>query len=249
MPIRPVGTLCRRGTLTLDASRVRTEEAPPALFVGSIAALVAIVTMPQLLGDRVADGFDGLAAAEASWLWLAACAFGASLFASASGWASALTRCGGDDDAPGRVRSLLHRLARERRRARAARQRRPLRALRPRPPERGPDLDGRRDRDVARRDPPALAGARACARLGERPAAALADRAAPARRRGRGRRRLARPQLPARNPLRPCTRRFPRPRPLPPRRRADRRLDRARDGIAARRRRRASLPLSGSTIP
>ncbi len=66
-----------------------------ALFVGSIAALVAIAATPQLLGDRVADGVGGLAAAEAGWLWLAACAFGASLIASASGWASALTRCGG----------------------------------------------------------------------------------------------------------------------------------------------------------
>ena len=71
-----------------------------ALFVGSIAVLVAIVTMPQLLGDRVADAVDGLAAAEASWLWLAAFAFGASLFASASGWASALTRCGGTTTRP-----------------------------------------------------------------------------------------------------------------------------------------------------
>src|ERR687898_1630385 len=66
-----------------------------AVFVGSIAALVAIAATPQLLGDRVADGFDGLANAEAGWLWLAACAFGAPLVASASGWASALTRCGG----------------------------------------------------------------------------------------------------------------------------------------------------------
>ena len=71
-----------------------------ALFVGSIAMLVAIVTLPQLLGDRVAAGIDGLAAAEASWLWLAGCAFGASLFASASGWASALTRCGGTTTRP-----------------------------------------------------------------------------------------------------------------------------------------------------
>jgi len=71
-----------------------------ALFVGSIAVLVAIATTPQLLGDRVADGFDGLAAAEAGWLWLAALAFGGSLVASASGWASALTRCGGTTTRP-----------------------------------------------------------------------------------------------------------------------------------------------------
>ena len=71
-----------------------------ALFFGSIAALVAIAVMPQLLGERVADGIDGLAAAEAGWLWLAGCAFGASLIASASGWASALTRCGGTTTRP-----------------------------------------------------------------------------------------------------------------------------------------------------
>jgi len=71
-----------------------------ALFFGSIAALVAIAVMPQLLGERVADGIDGLAAAEAGWIWLAACAFGASLIASASGWASALTRCGGTTTRP-----------------------------------------------------------------------------------------------------------------------------------------------------
>lgn len=71
-----------------------------ALFVGSIAVLVAIAATPQLLGERVADGIDGLAAAQAGWLWFAACAFGASLVASASGWASALTRCGGQTTRP-----------------------------------------------------------------------------------------------------------------------------------------------------
>jgi len=71
-----------------------------ALFVGSIAALVAVVTLPGLLGDRVEEGIDGLGAAQAGWLWLAAFAFGGSLFASASGWASALTRCGGTTTRP-----------------------------------------------------------------------------------------------------------------------------------------------------
>lgn len=71
-----------------------------ALFAGSIAALVAIAATPQLLGDRVADGIDGLGAAEAGWLWLAGLAFGASLLCSASGWASALTRCGGTTTRP-----------------------------------------------------------------------------------------------------------------------------------------------------
>ncbi len=66
-----------------------------ALFVGSIAALVLLAATPQLLGDRVEAGIDGLGNAQASWLWLAAAAFGGSLFASACGWGSALRRCGG----------------------------------------------------------------------------------------------------------------------------------------------------------
>jgi uncharacterized membrane protein YbhN (UPF0104 family) len=66
-----------------------------ALFVGSIAVLVALAATPQLLGDRLAAGFDGLGDANASWLWLAAAGFGASMAASACGWASALRRCGG----------------------------------------------------------------------------------------------------------------------------------------------------------
>lgn len=71
-----------------------------ALFVGSIAVLVALAATPQLLGDRVADGIDGLADAQAGWLWLAAGAFGASLIASSCGWLSALTRCGGTTTRP-----------------------------------------------------------------------------------------------------------------------------------------------------
>ena len=71
-----------------------------AVFAGSIVALIAIAATPQLLGDRVAVGIEGLAAAEAGWVWLAACAFGGSLVASAAGWASALTRCGGTTTRP-----------------------------------------------------------------------------------------------------------------------------------------------------
>ena len=35
-----------------------------ALFLGSIAALVVLALTPQLLGDRVADGIDGLSDAS-----------------------------------------------------------------------------------------------------------------------------------------------------------------------------------------
>lgn len=66
-----------------------------AVFLGSVAALIALAVTPQLLGDLVADGVAGLSDASPGWLWLAAAAFGASLVTSACGWQSALTRCGG----------------------------------------------------------------------------------------------------------------------------------------------------------
>ena len=66
-----------------------------ALFVGSLAVLAVLAATPQLLGDRVADGIDGLSDASAGWIWVAALAFAASLVTSAGAWASALTRCGG----------------------------------------------------------------------------------------------------------------------------------------------------------
>jgi uncharacterized membrane protein YbhN (UPF0104 family) len=66
-----------------------------ALFLGSIAALGVLALTPQLLGDRVAEGIEGLGDASPDWLWLAAAAFAASLGVNACGWASALRRCGG----------------------------------------------------------------------------------------------------------------------------------------------------------
>ncbi len=66
-----------------------------ALFLGSLAALAVLALTPQLLGDRLAAGIDGLGDAAPLWLWMAGAAFAGSLVASACGWASALTRCGG----------------------------------------------------------------------------------------------------------------------------------------------------------
>jgi uncharacterized membrane protein YbhN (UPF0104 family) len=66
-----------------------------ALFVGSIAVLGVLALTPQLLGDRVSEGVEGLGNASPVWLWLAALGFGAALGASACGWASALRRCEG----------------------------------------------------------------------------------------------------------------------------------------------------------
>jgi uncharacterized membrane protein YbhN (UPF0104 family) len=66
-----------------------------AVFLGSIAALVALALSPQLLGELVSEGVAGLSDASAGWLWVAAAAFAASLVTSACGWQSALARCGG----------------------------------------------------------------------------------------------------------------------------------------------------------
>ena len=71
-----------------------------AVFLGSVAALIALALTPQLLGDLVADGVAGLSDASAGWLWIAAAAFGASMVTSACGWQSALTRCGGTVSRP-----------------------------------------------------------------------------------------------------------------------------------------------------
>ena len=57
-----------------------------AVFLGSVAALIALALTPQLLGDLVADGVAGLSDASAGWLWIAALAFDASLVTSACGW-------------------------------------------------------------------------------------------------------------------------------------------------------------------
>ena len=66
-----------------------------AVFLGSVAALVALALTPQLLGDLVAEGVAGLDEASAGWLWLAGLAFAGSLVASACAWELALARCGG----------------------------------------------------------------------------------------------------------------------------------------------------------
>src|SRR4051812_35888463 len=66
-----------------------------ALFLGSLAVLGVLALTPQLLGDRVSEGVEGLGNASPGWLWIAALGFGASLAGSAAGWASALRRCEG----------------------------------------------------------------------------------------------------------------------------------------------------------
>jgi len=68
-----------------------------ALFsLASVGALVALATMPQLLGEQVTEAFHGLLDISPGWLWLAASSFAAALAASGCAWRSALCRCGGD---------------------------------------------------------------------------------------------------------------------------------------------------------
>ncbi len=60
-----------------------------------LAVIALAVTMPGLLGLRVGDALTGLEAARPAWLWAAAFSFLGSLVATASGWRSALSLCGG----------------------------------------------------------------------------------------------------------------------------------------------------------
>lgn len=71
-----------------------------ALFAGSLAVLALVALLPQLLGDVVADGVAGIAAASPGWLWLAALCFAGTLVASACAWESALTRLGAETSRP-----------------------------------------------------------------------------------------------------------------------------------------------------
>jgi uncharacterized membrane protein YbhN (UPF0104 family) len=66
------------------------------LSLVSLSALVALATMPQLLGDQVAEAFHGLMDVSPAWLWLAAVSFATALAASGCAWRSALSRCGGE---------------------------------------------------------------------------------------------------------------------------------------------------------
>ena len=66
------------------------------LSLVSMGALVALATMPQLLGDQVTEAFHGLMDVSPAWLWLAAASFATALAASGCAWRSALTRCGAE---------------------------------------------------------------------------------------------------------------------------------------------------------
>ncbi len=222
-----------------------------AVFLGSVAALIVLALTPQLLGDLVAEGIDGLSDASAGWLWIAAAAFGASLrdlrvrLAVRARPAAAARRRAADSSARYCTGSIVNALA-PARLGTAVRFALFSRTLH----ERRPALDGRRDRRLASSAVRAMWLALVLALgVAERRAPALADRGAAAR--GSSSRRSspgARARLASRHEVRPRPRRLPRPRPLPTRRRADRRLGRALDGAPRRRRDRRSPPHSESTI-
>jgi uncharacterized membrane protein YbhN (UPF0104 family) len=67
-----------------------------AISALSLGALALVATMPQLLGDRVGEGFHELLAVSPAWLWLAALSFAGGLAAAGCAWRSALCRCGAD---------------------------------------------------------------------------------------------------------------------------------------------------------
>jgi uncharacterized membrane protein YbhN (UPF0104 family) len=67
-----------------------------AFALASLAVVAVVATMPQLLGDQVREGIEGVGDANRAWLWIAGLGFVSSLVASACAWRSALGRCGGE---------------------------------------------------------------------------------------------------------------------------------------------------------
>src|SRR5215213_189411 len=67
-----------------------------ALSVVALTALVAVATMPQLLGSKVSAALAALAGADPRWLAIGAGAFGVSFLASVAAWRAALAASGGE---------------------------------------------------------------------------------------------------------------------------------------------------------
>ena len=66
-----------------------------AIAGASVAVLVALVATPQVLGDRLLAGIDGIGAAEPAGLWLAAVSFASALACASIAWRAAIRACGG----------------------------------------------------------------------------------------------------------------------------------------------------------
>ena len=67
----------------------------------ALAALLAVVSSPQLLGDELGDALAELATASPGWLWIAAACFLASLSCMGCAWRVGVRSCGGEIDAVG----------------------------------------------------------------------------------------------------------------------------------------------------
>jgi len=67
-----------------------------ALSLVALTALVAVATMPQLLGSKVSAALAALAGADPRWLAIGAGAFGVSFLASVAAWRAALAASGGE---------------------------------------------------------------------------------------------------------------------------------------------------------
>src|SRR3954449_5701818 len=66
-----------------------------SLSLVALTALVAVATMPQLLGPKVSAALAALAGADPRWLAIGAAAFGVSFLASVAAWRAALAASGG----------------------------------------------------------------------------------------------------------------------------------------------------------
>ena len=65
----------------------------------ALAALVAIVVAPDLLGERIGAALGEIADASPGWLWLAGASFVAGLAAMGTAWCAAIRSVGGDTTA------------------------------------------------------------------------------------------------------------------------------------------------------
>jgi uncharacterized membrane protein YbhN (UPF0104 family) len=82
-------------TTTLEHIRGRVGRRGVAAAAFALAALIAAIATPQILGRRVAAALDILGNAHAPWLWLAATGFTVSVVTASAAWRSSIAVCGG----------------------------------------------------------------------------------------------------------------------------------------------------------
>ena len=69
------------------------------LFALPLAALAVLVASPGLMRGTLAEGFEGIAFASPTWLWLSGAFFVAALACAGLAWRAGLRLCGGDTSA------------------------------------------------------------------------------------------------------------------------------------------------------